>query len=121
MLTLFFHQSHTYRLEPQNVTVNAPDVTVNVPDVTVNVTVNSPDVTVNIPERVLQIIELMKENNQITIIELSNKLKVTVRTINRDITQLKEMKKIDRVGSDKTGHWLILNQEDNIPDHENIH
>jgi ATP-dependent DNA helicase RecG len=79
--------------EPQNVTVNAPDVTVNAPDVTVNapdVTVNAPDVTVNIPERLLQIIELMKENNQITIIELSNKLKVTVRTINRDITQLKD-------------------------------
>ena len=40
--------------------------------------------------------------------ELALALSVTVKTIKRDFTSLKNEGKIKRVGSDKTGHWEII-------------
>ncbi|MDF1549293.1 MAG: DeoR family transcriptional regulator [Bacteroidales bacterium] len=59
-------------------------------------------------KRGIQILQSIKENNQISTTELSEKLKVTKRTILRDIEKLKAQKKIKRVGGEKGGHWEIL-------------
>jgi predicted HTH transcriptional regulator len=39
---------------------------------------------------------------------MAKKLGVTRRTIARDIEELKSKGFIERIGSDKTGHWQIL-------------
>jgi len=60
----------------------------------------------NVPEnRLNSIIESMKKKNTITIPEISILLKVTEKTIKRDIEKLRELNKIKRVGPDKGGHW----------------
>lgn len=48
-------------------------------------------------------------NNNITAQEISDKINKTKRTIERIITSLREKNMIKRVGSDKTGHWEIIN------------
>ncbi len=50
---------------------------------------------------------LIKENNKITAEEISKRLKISLSTAKRKIKDLKEAGKIERIGSDKTGHWKI--------------
>ena len=47
---------------------------------------------------------------EITRPELCERLNVSLATIRRNIAQLKEKELIDRVGSDKGGHWVIIEQ-----------
>lgn len=62
----------------------------------------------NVPiKRLDKIIEIISENNDITIVELANKLDVADKTIKRDISKLKEQNRLIRVGSLKSGHWEI--------------
>jgi len=70
------------------------------------------DVPKNVPKdvpikRLNKIIELVIENRDITIAELANMLKVSDKTIKRDIAKLKEQNRLTRVGSLKSGHWEI--------------
>ncbi|MGB3751774.1 MAG: DeoR family transcriptional regulator [Arcobacteraceae bacterium] len=68
------------------------------------------DVPKNVPlKRLDNIIELMTQNKDITIVELAKLLEVTDKTIKRDISKLKEQNRLIRVGSLKSGHWKILN------------
>lgn len=53
----------------------------------------------------IDIISLIKDNPKITMKELGEQLNVSPKTISRRITQLKSMKKIERIGSLKTGYW----------------
>lgn len=94
---------HNYQIsmEPEETTIT--DVPVNIP---VNVPVNVP---VNLSERQKQILYLMKNNTTITIHQLSEELNVNERTIRRDITSLKQLNILVRIGSDKTGEWRIEN------------
>ena len=92
----------TFGLIRQNEVMEADGQIVNVHD----------NVVDNVVDRLSQIIKLMQENNQITIPQLSHLLKVTTRTIDRDIAKLRELKKIDRIGHDKGGYWVILEQEE---------
>ena len=63
----------------------------------------------NVPKKRLEkIIQLIKEDKNITILELSDILNVTDKTIKRDISKLKDKHKIKRVGSSKSGYWEIL-------------
>jgi len=63
----------------------------------------------NVPkDRLSKVLKLIKENNNITIAELSAKLNVTDKTIKRDISKLKNEHKIQRVGSSKSGYWQVL-------------
>ena len=55
-----------------------------------------------------QILKLIKSNNNITREDLSNELNLSIRTVDRYIKKLKEDGYIERVGSDKAGHWKIL-------------
>ena len=61
-----------------------------------------------IRDRLKQIIKHINTNNSITINELSNFCEVGRETIKRDIKKLRELKIIERIGSDKTGYWKIL-------------
>ncbi len=73
---------------------------------TVNGTVND---TVN--DRQYNLINLIKENGSITINDLSAKLNITRSTVIRDLKKLRELNIIQRIGSDKTGYWVVKNKK----------
>lgn len=54
-----------------------------------------------------RIIELMRDNPQITISELSNIIGMSNSGIKKNIAKLKEDGVIERVGSDKSGSWKV--------------
>ena len=54
-----------------------------------------------------KILELMQENERVTIPELSNMLGVSVRTINSYLKKMQEMNLIIRVGARKNGYWKV--------------
>jgi len=54
-----------------------------------------------------KILNLMKENNKITIEELSEKIGISTRAIEKNISKLKQEEKIKRLGSDKGGYWEV--------------
>jgi fido (protein-threonine AMPylation protein)/DNA-binding transcriptional ArsR family regulator len=70
---------------------------------TVNDTVKPQIDTVN--DTVLSLIKL---DNKITAKEISERLKMSLSTVRRKIKDLKDNRKIERIGSDKTGHWKII-------------
>lgn len=54
------------------------------------------------------IIELIKENNKITQVEMAKILGVSRDQIKRNIKKLKDDNKIDRVGNRNSGYWKVL-------------
>lgn len=54
------------------------------------------------------IFELILQNPEITLKELSEKLKVASKTVQRDLEQLKKEGVIERIGSDRKGQWKAL-------------
>ncbi|MDK8281890.1 MAG: DeoR family transcriptional regulator [Peptoniphilus lacrimalis] len=52
-------------------------------------------------------VKLMKENSNITTIELSHILLVSVSTIERDLKVLTDKKTIEYIGSAKDGYWEV--------------
>ena len=54
-----------------------------------------------------KIVKLMKENSNITTIELSHILLVSVSTIERDLKILTDEKTIEYIGSAKVGYWKV--------------
>jgi fido (protein-threonine AMPylation protein) len=54
------------------------------------------------------VFSLFKQDNKITAKEISERLKMSLSTVRRKIKDLKENGKIERIGSDKTGHWKII-------------
>ena len=77
------------------------DTPVNTP---VNKPVNKP---VNLNQFQGQIFNCLKENPYITYDELSEKLKKGRNTIRLNIKKLKALNFVERIGSDKKGHWLV--------------
>ncbi|MEA1875567.1 MAG: Fic family protein [Bacteroidota bacterium] len=53
---------------------------------------------------------LIKQNNEITSIKISEQLNISLSTAKRKIKELKEKGMIERIGSDKTGCWKIIEQ-----------
>ena len=51
---------------------------------------------------------LIRENNKITATDISERLKISLSTVKRKIKELKESAKVERIGSDKTGFWKII-------------
>ena len=76
-----------------------------------NVGVNSKSVGANVGVKLnktqRKMIELMKNNPNITIEEMAKYVCVETRTIERNIKTLKEKEIVDRVGADKNGHWGV--------------
>jgi Fic family protein len=80
------------------------DTTVNTgPDLSVSVNVS---VNVSVKHR---IIEILTQKSDITVKEIAKALSVSERTIHRNIDILKSENLIERIGSDKTGHWKVRN------------
>ncbi|MCF6288921.1 MAG: AAA family ATPase, partial [Proteobacteria bacterium] len=55
-----------------------------------------------------KIIKLISRDNKITISELSNEVGIGSRAIEKQLSNLKRQKLIQRVGADKGGYWKIL-------------
>jgi len=53
---------------------------------------------------------LVKQNNKITAAEISERLNISLSTAKRKIKELKEKGIVERIGSDKTGYWKIIEQ-----------
>ena len=75
-----------------------------------NTPVNTP---VNLTQLQRQIFNCLKENPHMTYDELANKLKKSRNTIRLNIKELKILNLIERIGSDKKGHWQLKNTERN--------
>ena len=58
-------------------------------------------------KRIEEIIKLISKNKKITITELAKTLKVSDKTIKRDIAKLKKQNRLKRVGSLKSGYWEV--------------
>lgn len=56
------------------------------------------------------VFNLIKQNNKITATEISERLKISLSTAKRKLKALKESGKIERIGSDKTGVWKIIEE-----------
>ena len=84
-----------YSLKNRDMHVQFID-TVNVESDTVNDTVND------------TVFNLIKQNPMITSTEISLQLKISLSTTKRRIKELKETGQIERIGSDKAGHWRII-------------
>jgi len=56
----------------------------------------------------MKIMDLIFENPEVTKKILSNTIKVGATTIDNNIKKLKDLELIKRIGSDKTGKWIIL-------------
>ncbi len=61
-----------------------------------------------VDKRRKKILTLLKENSTLSAKALSLHIGVSSRTIQRDLDKLKEDKRIERVGSEKKGHWKII-------------
>ena len=70
---------------------------------TVNYTTNPQIDTVN--DTVFSLIE---QDNKITANKISERLKMSLSTVRRKIKELRNNGKIERIGSDKIGHWKII-------------
>ena len=53
---------------------------------------------------------LIRENPFITAVQLSEKLSVTDRTIERDLAKLQTVKLLIREGADNGGRWIIIDK-----------
>ena len=72
-------------------------------DDTVNDTVND-----TVKRDVDAVLDLIKQNNTLTAVDISQQLHISLSTAKRRMKALKEKGLLDRVGSDKTGTWKIL-------------
>jgi predicted HTH transcriptional regulator len=70
---------------------------------TINDTVKPQIDTVN--DTVFSFIE---QDNKITAKEIGERLKMSLSTVRRKIKELRDNGKIERIGSDKTGYWKII-------------
>jgi predicted HTH transcriptional regulator len=77
--------------------------TQTVVDVPVNVPVNVP-----VSERLDKILTMLRANPKVTAQKMALVLGVTDKTIKRHLKALRAQGRIQRVGSDKAGHWEII-------------
>ena len=65
------------------------------------------DLNVGLNKTEKKVIELLIENLNLTSIELSEKIGVTKRTIERAFKSLQEKNMIERIGSKRDGNWIV--------------
>ena len=78
------------------------------PDDPVNELVND---TVNEPVKITatqqNVLKTIKENTDFTVLQIATRVGISIATVKRAISVLKSAGLIERVGSDKTGHWVV--------------
>ena len=57
----------------------------------------------------VKIIEMMKENPEITIPMMAESLRLTTRAVEKNVARLQAKGVVKRIGPDKGGHWKVLN------------
>ena len=62
-------------------------------------------------DRQMVIIDLMKENDRITISEMTEKTKSSDKSVRRDLIMLQQIGYITREGGRKQGRWVVLKSE----------
>lgn len=67
--------------------------------------------TVNCTVNETKVLNLINENNKVTINEITSKVNLSRRTVQTIINSLKTKGILVRVGSDKTGHWEIVEKD----------
>jgi len=67
------------------------------------------NVPVNLIKREKQILKLMKINSTITIHELSEIFELNEKTIRRDLAFLRNQHLLVRIGANKNGKWIVMN------------
>ena len=78
-------------------------------DDTANVRKDDPkDDPKELPERQALIIGLIKDNDLITIQQMTQKIKVSEKTIKRELANLQEKGILTREGGRKEGKWVII-------------
>lgn len=63
---------------------------------------------VEINQNEQNVLSVLKENGKLTLEEVSDKIGRSLRTVKSIIKSLIEKKKIERVGSKKSGYWKVL-------------
>ena len=58
------------------------------------------------------IVAMIRKNPKVTIAEMAERLDIGVRAVKKHIAALEDAKIIDRFGSPRTGHWVILESAD---------
>jgi ATP-dependent DNA helicase RecG len=58
-------------------------------------------------DNVAKIINIMKDNSSVTLDEIAGKLGISRRAVEKHVKNLREMKKIRREGSNKSGKWIV--------------
>lgn len=58
------------------------------------------------------IVELLKNNNSLSAMDLAQKTGMGFRTVQRYLSQLQRKNLIKRVGGRKTGYWVVVEQTD---------
>ncbi len=75
---------------------------------------NAPNVVdmsqIKLTERQQKILALIKESPTITVKQMSQTLSVSHRTVQRDLSTMKEMGVLNREGQDNNGVWIIEEQ-----------
>ena len=66
----------------------------------------------NVSDRRKRLLELISANASISIAELALIMAVTKRTVDRDISWLKEHGYISREGNSKSGYWRVFKSID---------
>ncbi len=73
-----------------------------------NVPENAPEI---VPEKRLNVImELIKSDTGISMLDMAKKIGVDHKTIKRDIAKLKTTGLLKRIGPAKGGHWEVLDK-----------
>lgn len=86
-----------------------PDRTILTLPLTQNASVNDGvNDGVKLTKTEVKILELLKNNGQLTALDLSNKIGVYIRTVERGLKKLKDRGLVERIGSDKMGEWKVL-------------
>ena len=71
---------------------------------------------VNLTERQKQLLDMLREDGSLSVEELCAKLDVSPRTLRRERDVLKECGLIERLGSDKSGVWVVKEYDNTIED-----
>ena len=60
------------------------------------------------PDGSVKIVEMMKENPEITIPMMAESLRLTTRAVEKNVARLQAKGVVKRIGPDKGGHWEVI-------------
>ena len=95
-----------------NIGVNGESIGVNEDNIGVNgksIGVNEDNIGVNETQR--KILDLMIQNPEITAGRIAEFIGIAKRNVESNISRLKALGFVERVGADKTGHWVVRLQK----------